>query len=88
MLIQEKTKKKSYNQDEWKRGYESQLNEYNYWVEDIEGEIPHQLQGTFLGMALVYLRLMGHPLNILLMEMEWYAPSPLKMGEFILKTVT
>ncbi|ACK68915.1 Carotenoid oxygenase [Gloeothece citriformis PCC 7424] len=47
MLIQEKTKKKSYNQDEWKRGYESQLNEYNYWVEDIEGEIPHQLQGTF-----------------------------------------
>lgn len=37
----------SYTREDWQRGYESQPNEYNYWIEDIEGEIPGDLNGTF-----------------------------------------
>ena len=35
-----------YNLEEWKRGYESQPNEYSYEITDIEGEIPTELSGT------------------------------------------
>ncbi|MDY6806810.1 MAG: carotenoid oxygenase family protein, partial [Cyanobacteriota bacterium] len=38
---------KSYTREDWQRGYESQPNEYDYWIEDIEGEIPADLKGTF-----------------------------------------
>jgi all-trans-8'-apo-beta-carotenal 15,15'-oxygenase len=38
---------KSYTQEDWQRGYESQPNEYDYWIDDIEGEIPVDLKGTF-----------------------------------------
>ena len=38
--------KKSYYIEEWKRGYESQPNEYEYEIENIEGTIPVELQGT------------------------------------------
>lgn len=37
---------KSYNRQDWQRGYESQPNEYDYVVEDIQGEIPAELSGT------------------------------------------
>jgi all-trans-8'-apo-beta-carotenal 15,15'-oxygenase len=36
----------SYERNDWKRGYESQPNEYDYWIDDVEGEIPEALQGT------------------------------------------
>ncbi|MEM7590506.1 MAG: carotenoid oxygenase family protein [Cyanobacteria bacterium P01_A01_bin.83] len=35
-----------YNREEWKRGYESQPNEYEYEITDIEGNIPDELSGT------------------------------------------
>lgn len=35
-----------YERNGWKKGYESQPNEYDYWIDDIEGEIPAALQGT------------------------------------------
>ena len=35
-----------YNVQEWKRGYDSQPNEYSYQIEEIEGEIPAELSGT------------------------------------------
>ena len=35
-----------YERNDWKKGYESQPNEYDYWIEDIEGEIPADLKGT------------------------------------------
>ncbi len=44
--LPKKTLEKSYNPQEWRKGYESQPQEYNYWIDDIEGEIPQQLQGT------------------------------------------
>ncbi|NJL84109.1 MAG: Apocarotenoid-15,15'-oxygenase [Chloroflexaceae bacterium] len=37
---------KSYDRQNWQRGYQSQSTEYDYWVEDIEGEIPLALRGT------------------------------------------
>jgi len=37
---------KPYNREDWKRGYESQLNESEYWINNIEGEIPPDLNGT------------------------------------------
>ncbi len=36
----------SYNLKAWSMGYESQPNEYDYEIDDIEGEIPSQLHGT------------------------------------------
>ena len=36
----------SYTREDWKKGYDSQLEEFAYWVEDIEGEIPAELSGT------------------------------------------
>jgi all-trans-8'-apo-beta-carotenal 15,15'-oxygenase len=30
----------------WLRGYESQPDEYSYWVDEIEGKIPAELEGT------------------------------------------
>lgn len=35
-----------YNRNDWKKGYQSQPNEYDYWIDDIEGEIPVSLHGT------------------------------------------
>ena len=37
----------SYDRSEWSKGYLSQPNEYDYWIDDIEGEIPPDLEGTF-----------------------------------------
>ncbi|MEL6910700.1 MAG: carotenoid oxygenase family protein [Cyanobacteria bacterium J06629_2] len=36
----------TYNLEEWKRGYDSQPNEYDYEITEIEGEIPLELSGT------------------------------------------
>jgi all-trans-8'-apo-beta-carotenal 15,15'-oxygenase len=35
-----------YDRNDWKEGYQSQPNEYDYWIDDIEGEIPAALHGT------------------------------------------
>lgn len=35
-----------YDRNDWKKGYLSQPNEYDYWIDDIEGEIPPELEGT------------------------------------------
>lgn len=36
----------AYTREDWKNGYESQPEEFAYWVDDIEGEIPAGLCGT------------------------------------------
>lgn len=36
-----------YNRNDWQKGYESQPDEFDYGIDDIEGEIPPDLQGTF-----------------------------------------
>ncbi|MBD2776370.1 carotenoid oxygenase family protein [Iningainema tapete] len=37
---------KSYTRGDWQKGYESLKQEYDYWIDDIEGQIPSELQGT------------------------------------------
>ena len=37
---------KSYTLKDWQGGYESLTQEYDYWIDDIEGEIPPELAGT------------------------------------------
>jgi all-trans-8'-apo-beta-carotenal 15,15'-oxygenase len=37
-----------YDRNDWKKGYLSQPNEYDYWIDEVEGEIPAQLHGTWL----------------------------------------
>ncbi|MBD2665057.1 retinal pigment epithelial membrane protein [Richelia sinica FACHB-800] len=37
---------KSYTREDWQKGYESLKEEFDYWIDDIEGEIPSELQGT------------------------------------------
>jgi all-trans-8'-apo-beta-carotenal 15,15'-oxygenase len=37
---------KSYNRTDWQGGYESLYQEFDYWIDDIEGQIPPELQGT------------------------------------------
>lgn len=36
----------SYSREDWKRGYYSLLEEFDYWIDDIAGEIPLSLSGT------------------------------------------
>ncbi|MEA5577053.1 carotenoid oxygenase family protein [Anabaena sp. UHCC 0451] len=37
---------KSYTQEDWQGGYKSLTQEYDYWIDEIEGHIPLELQGT------------------------------------------
>lgn len=37
---------KSYTREDWQGGYQSLTQEFDYWIDDIEGEIPPELQGT------------------------------------------
>lgn len=37
---------KSYDRQKWQKGYQSLKQEFNYWIDDVEGEIPSNLQGT------------------------------------------
>lgn len=41
------TSVQSYTLEDWQRGYLSQPNEYDYWIDEIEGAIPADLEGTF-----------------------------------------
>ncbi|MBW4618229.1 MAG: carotenoid oxygenase family protein [Cyanosarcina radialis HA8281-LM2] len=35
-----------YNMEEWEQGYRSQPHEYDYWIDEVEGQIPAELTGT------------------------------------------
>lgn len=37
---------KSYTRADWQGGYQSLTQEFDYWINDIEGKIPPELQGT------------------------------------------
>ncbi|MBF2017019.1 MAG: carotenoid oxygenase family protein [Rivularia sp. T60_A2020_040] len=40
------TTEKSYSRENWQGGYQSLTEEFDYWIDDIEGEIPPELNGT------------------------------------------
>ncbi|NEQ30746.1 MAG: Apocarotenoid-15,15'-oxygenase [Leptolyngbya sp. SIO4C5] len=37
----------SFEMDDWRSGYRSQPQEFDYWIEEIEGQIPPELEGTY-----------------------------------------
>ncbi|BAY45041.1 lignostilbene-alpha,beta-dioxygenase [Scytonema sp. HK-05] len=37
---------KSYTHEDWQGGYESLKQEFDYWIDDVEGQIPPDLHGT------------------------------------------
>ncbi len=43
----ESTSTLSYSRQDWEQGYQSQPHEFDYWIDDIDGEIPPELHGTF-----------------------------------------
>lgn len=57
------SEKKSYILEEWQKGYDSQANEYDYWVDDIEGEIPRELEGTLFRNGPGLLDIGGTPIH-------------------------
>ena len=44
--IASKDTKESYNRQDWQGGYKSLKQEFDYWVDEITGEIPSELKGT------------------------------------------
>jgi all-trans-8'-apo-beta-carotenal 15,15'-oxygenase len=54
---------KPYKREDWQKGYESQPNEYSYWVDDIEGEIPTDLKGTLFRNGPGLLDIQGTPVK-------------------------
>jgi len=56
-------KTKSYSLEDWRKGYESQPNESEYWIEDIEGKIPTDIEGTLYRNGPGLLDVHGTPLQ-------------------------
>ncbi|NES86949.1 MAG: Apocarotenoid-15,15'-oxygenase [Moorea sp. SIO2B7] len=54
---------KSYNLQDWRKGYQSQPKEYQYWIDDIEGEIPSKLHGTLFRNGPGLLDINGTPIQ-------------------------
>ncbi|NET35626.1 MAG: Apocarotenoid-15,15'-oxygenase [Cyanothece sp. SIO1E1] len=36
----------SFTRSDWQGGYRSQPEEFDYWIDQVEGQIPHELEGT------------------------------------------
>jgi len=57
----------SYTLRDWQGGYKSLTQEFDYWIDDIEGEIPPELQGTLFrngpGLLDVYGQSLRHPFD-------------------------
>ena len=54
---------RSYDPKDWQRGNDSQPQEFDYWIDDIEGEIPRELQGTLFRNGPGILEIGGHQLQ-------------------------
>ncbi|MEO1593559.1 MAG: carotenoid oxygenase family protein [Cyanobacteria bacterium J06632_22] len=54
---------KSYDMDDWRSGYRSQPQELTYWIDDIDGEIPADLTGTYFRNGPGLLDIHGYPVK-------------------------
>lgn len=59
----EKPTQKSYSLEDWRKGYQSQKQELEYGIEEIEGEIPRELSGTLYRNGPGFLDVYGTPLQ-------------------------
>ncbi len=57
------TPPQSYTREDWQRGYLSQPNEYDYSIDEIEGTIPADLEGTFFRNGPGLLDVGGAPIH-------------------------
>ena len=66
-VIKDKQTKEDNIIRDWAKGYQPQLKEYSYWIDDIEGTIPPELQGTFFrngpGALEINGQNIGHPFD-------------------------
>jgi all-trans-8'-apo-beta-carotenal 15,15'-oxygenase len=53
----------SYQLEEWQKGYESLREEFDYWIDQVEGEIPLDLEGTLFRNGPGLLDVGGQPLQ-------------------------
>lgn len=53
----------SYTREDWLSGYRSQPQEFEYWIDDVEGNIPQNLEGTLFRNGPGLLDVHGHPLH-------------------------
>jgi all-trans-8'-apo-beta-carotenal 15,15'-oxygenase len=54
---------KSYQREDWQRGYNSLAEEFDYWIDDVDGEIPVELQGTLFRNGPGLLEVNGEPIH-------------------------
>lgn len=57
----DKKEEEFYSIEDWRRGYLSQTKEEDYWVEQVEGEIPRDLCGTLYRNGPGLLEIFGTP---------------------------
>jgi len=62
-LAAQETQTKSYDLRDWRQGYESQHQESAYWLDNIEGKIPPELNGTLFRNGPGLLEVCGQPLK-------------------------
>ena len=53
----------SYGMEDWRSGYRSQPEEFAYWIDEVEGEIPAALTGTLFRNGPGLLDVQGHPVS-------------------------
>ena len=53
----------SYQRQDWQRGYQSLKEEFDYWIDDVEGEIPPELHGTLFRNGPGLLDVNGQPIH-------------------------
>lgn len=54
---------KSYERGNWQKGYESLKQELDYWIDDVEGQIPLELHGTLFRNGPGLLEVNGEPIH-------------------------
>ncbi|WP_017314235.1 carotenoid oxygenase family protein [Mastigocladopsis repens] len=54
---------KSYIRGDWQKGYESLTEEFDYWIDDVEGQIPPELHGTLFRNGPGLLDINGHHIH-------------------------
>ncbi|MDJ0662750.1 MAG: carotenoid oxygenase family protein [Crocosphaera sp.] len=62
-LISSQKENLVYDRQQWQQGYQSQPNEYDYFIDEIEGKVPEELQGTLFRNGPGLLDVQGTPLQ-------------------------
>ena len=59
----ESSSSSSYSPEDWRKGYRSLSQEYEYWIDEIDGEIPSDLTGTLFRNGPGLLEMGGQPVH-------------------------